>query len=329
MQKNNRSLHPVGGTATAQDLVPKNNKILCSRFTPHRMTAAFTLIELSIVMVIIGLIIGGVLTGQDLINAATIRAQISQIEQYNTAVHTFKLKYNYLPGDIPAAEALANGFTGSMPRAGTVAQGDGNGVIQGIYSGSVQNGLQNGETAWFWVDLSTNSRLIDQNFNSAGVTPLVSGQAYGYGGGTPPVSQILPSAKMGKNNYISVYSQDADNSYYILSVINTIDTNGAPYNTTNSLALTPQQAYSIDSKIDDGLPQSGRVTANYIAWNIVTAQIIWASSGGVVGAALSAATPASATSCYDNGNASNTTQKYSVAYNGGTGLNCALSFKMQ
>lgn len=98
--------------------------------------------------------------------------------------------------------------------------------------------------------------------------------------------------------------------------------------TTNSLALTPQQAYSIDSKIDDGLPQSGRVNTNYIAWNIASG-LTWASGGGVVGAALSDATPASATSCYDNGNASNTTQKYSVAYNGGTGLNCALSFKMQ
>jgi prepilin-type N-terminal cleavage/methylation domain-containing protein len=46
----------------------------------------FTLIELSIVLVIIGLIVGVILVGPDLIEAATIRSQISQIDKYNTPV---------------------------------------------------------------------------------------------------------------------------------------------------------------------------------------------------------------------------------------------------
>ena len=49
------------------------------------MKRGFTLIELSIVLVIIGLIVGGILVGQDLINAAAIRAQIAQVEKYQTA----------------------------------------------------------------------------------------------------------------------------------------------------------------------------------------------------------------------------------------------------
>jgi prepilin-type N-terminal cleavage/methylation domain-containing protein len=61
----------------------------------------FTLIELSIVLVIIGLIVGGILVGRDLISAAAVRAQISQIERYHTAANTFRTKYAYLPGDIP------------------------------------------------------------------------------------------------------------------------------------------------------------------------------------------------------------------------------------
>ena len=52
----------------------------------------FTLIELSIVLVIIDLLVGGVLVGRDLIKSAEIHAQISQIEEYNTAVLTFKDK---------------------------------------------------------------------------------------------------------------------------------------------------------------------------------------------------------------------------------------------
>src|SRR5450432_727787 len=74
--------------------------------------SGFTLIELSIVLVIIGLIIGGVLVGQDLIKAAEIRGQITQIEKYNTAVNTFRGKYNCLPGDCVNATAL--GFTQAL-----------------------------------------------------------------------------------------------------------------------------------------------------------------------------------------------------------------------
>lgn len=48
----------------------------------------FTLIELSIVLVIIGLIVGGILVGRELISAAEIRATVSQIEKYNTSVNT-------------------------------------------------------------------------------------------------------------------------------------------------------------------------------------------------------------------------------------------------
>jgi len=59
----------------------------------------FTLIEMSIVLVIIGLIVGGILVGQDLIHAAEVPAQITQIEKYNQAVNTFRGKYGDLPGD--------------------------------------------------------------------------------------------------------------------------------------------------------------------------------------------------------------------------------------
>ena len=53
----------------------------------------FTLIELSIVLVIIGLIVGGVLVGQNLIKAAEIRNQIKQMQEYQIAFNTFRTKY--------------------------------------------------------------------------------------------------------------------------------------------------------------------------------------------------------------------------------------------
>src|SRR5476651_1560647 len=77
----------------------------------------FTLIELSIVLVIIGLIVGCILVGQDLISAAEVRATVGQIEKYNSAVNTFRGKYNSMPGDMTADAAAAFGFT---TRAGTI-----------------------------------------------------------------------------------------------------------------------------------------------------------------------------------------------------------------
>src|SRR5579863_4925333 len=106
--------------------------------------SGFTLIELSIVLVIIGLIVGGILTGRDLIDAASQRAQITQIERYQTAVHAFQAKYGgYLPGDIP--DPAASGF-GFMPRGTLDGQGDGNGLLAANCantSGS-SSGLENG-----------------------------------------------------------------------------------------------------------------------------------------------------------------------------------------
>lgn len=83
----------------------------------------FTLIELSIVLVIIGLVIGGVLVGKDLINSSGNRAFVSQLETYNAVVNTFKNKYNCLPGD--CASATAYGFANN---------GNGNGMVTAVSS---------------------------------------------------------------------------------------------------------------------------------------------------------------------------------------------------
>ena len=56
-----------------------------------------------------GLLVGGVLVGQDLIKAAEIRAVASDIERYNTGAAAFRTKYNGLPGDLLAT--TASGFS--------------------------------------------------------------------------------------------------------------------------------------------------------------------------------------------------------------------------
>ncbi len=64
-------------------------------------TTGFTLIELSIVLVIIGLVIGGILAGQALIKQAEYKNQMNQLEAIKKAHYTFITKYNCIPGDCP------------------------------------------------------------------------------------------------------------------------------------------------------------------------------------------------------------------------------------
>lgn len=62
--------------------------------------SGFSLVELSIVLVILGLLTGGVLGGRALIRAAELRAITQEKEAFVTAVNTFRAKYNALPGDM-------------------------------------------------------------------------------------------------------------------------------------------------------------------------------------------------------------------------------------
>jgi prepilin-type N-terminal cleavage/methylation domain-containing protein len=81
-----------------------------SNATPRRPAAGFTLVELSIVLVIVGLLAGGILVGRDLIEAARRRALIGEVEKIDAAVNAFRLKFNCIPGDCNASTASQAGL---------------------------------------------------------------------------------------------------------------------------------------------------------------------------------------------------------------------------
>jgi len=90
----------------------------------------FTLIELSIALVIIGLIIGGILAGKELIRTAELRNTLSKEQSFEQAIATFKLKYNCLPGDCARGTQF---FDNSE-------NGNGDGKVQGTdHAGSAPN----------------------------------------------------------------------------------------------------------------------------------------------------------------------------------------------
>jgi prepilin-type N-terminal cleavage/methylation domain-containing protein len=90
-----------------------------------RKQAGFTLIEIAIVLVIIGLLLGGVLKGQELITSARVRNLISQQDGIKAAYFGFLDRFRSLPGDYSLASTnIANVLAG--------ANGNGNGQIQSI-----------------------------------------------------------------------------------------------------------------------------------------------------------------------------------------------------
>src|SRR5690348_1121410 len=67
------------------------------------MQRGFSLLELSIVLVIIGLITGGITAGRTIVRAAELRSMITDINKYKSAIYTFREKYNAVPGDMKNA----------------------------------------------------------------------------------------------------------------------------------------------------------------------------------------------------------------------------------
>ncbi len=90
-----------------------------------RKQQGFTLIEIAIVLVIIGLLLGGILQGQSLINSARVRNLISQVDGVKAAFYGFQDRYRALPGDFSQADTLIPGET-----AGVTFNGDGDGQIK-------------------------------------------------------------------------------------------------------------------------------------------------------------------------------------------------------
>jgi prepilin-type N-terminal cleavage/methylation domain-containing protein len=217
----------------------------------------FTLIELSIVLVIIGLIVGGILVGQDLIKAAEIRATVAQVEKYNSAVNTFRTKYNALPGDITSAQAVAFGLFSETTLAGTAGHQDGNGLIEG---GAAAGTNPVGETLSFWRHM-TDANLVDGNFGTSTNAVPVATTGVVTGNVTTP-SQSLPPTKTTPNNYFVVYAASGVNYYQLLPVA---QVQTGPAYTYSTVGITPIQSYNMDIKLDDGMPNTGIVQAKGIA----------------------------------------------------------------
>lgn len=231
------------------------------------MNQGFSLVELSIVLVILGLLTGGILTGQNLIRAAELRSVATQASGYQTAVMTFRDKYFALPGDMGNATRFwGKNNTACPTHTGTAAA---NGVCNGNMDGSIRlNHLDGGggyphEAFQFWQHLA--------------LAGLIEGSYTGISGSTAYAHSIpgtnVPPARISNAAWGARYFDNLHPASFALSP-------GVPGNhftvgsTDNALMwpqsafLRPEEAWNIDTKLDDGKPARGNVLMPL--WNLCT-----------------------------------------------------------
>lgn len=202
--------------------------------------SAFSLVELSIVLVILGLLTGGILAGQSLIRASELRSVIADADRYMAATYTFRDKYFALPGDMTNAEQ----FWGAWSTGGTPASvaGAKNGNGDGAYG--VTTPLQY-ERVQYFRHLSL-AGLVEGSYAGSYAEPV---DVYEPGVNTPRLR--IGNGRMSVNSVagssiVRIYG--ATGNYLILQG------SGAGFS-----LLTPQETWNIDTKRDDGNPSMGGV----------------------------------------------------------------------
>jgi prepilin-type N-terminal cleavage/methylation domain-containing protein len=137
--------------------------VFSSRRSPQ---AGFTLVEIAIVLVIIGLLLGGILKGQEMIVQARIKNAINDFNGISVAVTSYQDRYRALPGDDKGASAR---WTAQTPAP---ASGDGDGIVEGLYNDTT---------------LTTESHLFWQHLRIAGFVP---GPTTGAAATLPPQNAV-------------------------------------------------------------------------------------------------------------------------------------------
>lgn len=218
------------------------------------MQKGFSLVELSIVLVILGLLTGGILAGQNLIRASELRSVVSELRNFQSATMTFRDKYFALPGDM----RNATDFWG-------VLAGDGlNAACQDTAATGADTCNGNGDGVIYTSVVGFDERLrVWQHLANAGlIEGSYTGKTDGASGSIEQVAgENSPRSKMGQGfwDMLTHSVPSTDPSHFesptalVAHLRHDDGTNQA------KAPLIPEELWNIDTKLDDGRPGSGSV----------------------------------------------------------------------
>ena len=212
----------------------------------NRKTHGFTLIEMAIVIVIIGLVMGMVTASRSYIRHAELNTIMNESKYYITQFNQFQTLYGAVPGDISrAAEIWPKNSNGA-----TTHNGNGDGII-------------NADSAEVFYAFE---HLADAGLIQGTYTGLGTG---GVGNYDAKIGTNVPTGDVAGITYLFNHPTLADgaiigDSFYQDGIYGHVLRVAAHPNTATSLPatafLTPKEAYEVDGKFDDGNPTAGWIT---------------------------------------------------------------------
>lgn len=217
---------------------------------------AFSLVELSIVLVILGLLTGGILSGQSLIRASELRALTVEVTRYQSMAYAFRDKYMALPGDMRNAVkfwgAQAGGTADGLDTACQAL-----GLDNPATGLATCNGNGDGQISWkegwrAWQHLA-NAGLVEGTYSG------VSGHAsssYGVAGWNIPMARIDSRAGY---LLVTITTQPVGGTVFFPGEYGHSIRFGAGEGMDEVVVLHASEAWTIDTKIDDGRPGLGKM----------------------------------------------------------------------
>lgn len=214
----------------------------------------FTLVELSIVVIIIGFLISGITAGNSLIQSAKLNAIINEFRNYQLAYATFAGRYNGAPGDLTNASSF---WPNCTPNSVSYCNGNGNGIIQFDTGATLGGTADTNEVDLAWRHLYL-AGMITKGGTYNGIDSLSTVNNF-----NDTVLGVNPEGTLPNSTFIfdgmtyALYPQGgAINPWYpnVQNVLYFIRADGWP----GWEILTTSQALQLDVKADNGDPLTGQ-----------------------------------------------------------------------
>jgi hypothetical protein len=187
---------------------------------------------MSVVLVIVGLLAGGIIIGQGMIHQSELRKTLLEINQFRTSINAFRTQYDAIPGDFKDAET----FWGDVNTAGGTENGDGDKLIEFVN----EDGTYEGYRAW-------------QHLAKALLVP-------GIFSGNTTTGAAIPGVDVPKAEMTGGYAIESD-AMGLTDRLVIILGKPVPSSTTILMDgnLRPEDAHDLDLKADDGNPAEGSI----------------------------------------------------------------------
>ena len=192
-----------------------------------RQKNGFSLIEIAIVLLVVGLLSAGVMKGYDLLKQARLRNAATQLTTIRLAYTRFKARFSALPGDWSDARRMFS----------QTKSGNGNGLLEGHPLTPFS------EPSLFWQHLMLSGMLKDMPLFKGDHASLQVGNSAGV---------LVPESPLGCGLFACTNPDSNLAGTFILL---------ARANDPSKPALTPHDAHALDHILDDGLPLRGNVQA--------------------------------------------------------------------